>query len=411
MYLPNLLTARRKLSEEVGDEEDEEERKIVISVEVEPTGGVSGEGEFSCGFEVESVDVKVGGGATQVELLEHHSLEEEEDDGAEGQSTFPLALEPLDQFNFLYVVSMRNLEEPFNPPPTVAPPALSSSNGPGHRRQPSIVPPSSSKPAERPVSISVIGRPFTLGPSEPGSSSRPKTYLSSSFSSKWNCVLDLTHLDNGLINRRLSVPALARIQPPPALRPASTHIAGNARYSIANLASLAETQTPDLFPAHPQSYVPVHPINPYPVLPQPTPAFPSYPLNQQQPVLPPSQLASTGLTVPRSRLSTQPLHEEEGLLISVNVLPSHEQEGEEKGWKSHVVRPLEPFTLEVFVYNKSDRVRRFVVGVPEKRRRRPVGSNEVEGRTIQEEKDYAEGGGGVHCECIDQSSLCLYLRR
>ncbi|CED82930.1 TRAPP II complex, Trs65 [Phaffia rhodozyma] len=475
VYLPNLLTNAGQLEGQdlpdrtsEDEEGDEEERKIVMSVEVESTGGVTDEGDNSCGFEIETVEVLVGGGSSGVHLLEPFSSETPEcRDSVEkeaAKSVFPLELRPLDQFSLLYVVSTTHLEglstgsstaiSSGQSGPTLFPPGPTDPTH--HRRQTSIVPAILSVVSpERPVSIAVTGRPFIFRSSAPSmdlpSTESEKHYLSSSFVSRWNCSLDLTHLDTGLVNKRISVPALAGLAQPRGIglgRPSvglgggGHQVAGNRRYSIANLASLAQSgrnhsssshnpnqlqqhhpalpsinSLPTILPTPPQAFPPIQQIDTSLASgsasingmkePLATPAFPSYPAHdrqQRQPsgILPPSQLAFVNSRTSAPAVSTAEgggrgghgtQYEEEGLLVSVNVHTpygassdrNHGENGEEARDEERrdrrTVRPLEPFTLEVFVFNKSDRIRRFVVGVPEKRRGRLAGPAEVQGHS------------------------------
>lgn len=404
VFLPQLLLdhlkgGRTAADEDDGLDDDDEDRKVVMSVEVEATGGgadgMSGE---RIGFEIESVEVKVGGAATgaQAELLEEPRPSEGNEAG------FPLSLHSLDQYNLLYAVSA-SVSAHYNPSANPLPPptpmstitaASYPSTAQQHQQQGRNVsqqypsPSSGQSESIRPVSISVVGRPFV-------DHDGLKEYPTASFVSRWNCTLDLSHLE-ATSDKRISLPTVAGVVPNSssgsASRPASM-VAGNKRFSAASLSAFS-ANSPHLvhggFTSSASNQLP-NGLQPPPAQasssfnhnPPPTPAFPSY--QGQPPILPPSQLAfahQSGPSRPTSamdarRRTTQganppptpapgrPLsgagmgwdqgqvsmttasQEADGVLISISVLAP-------EGGK-RPIRVLEPFSLEVFVFNKSTR--------------------------------------------------------
>lgn len=376
IYLPYLVLGGGATTNE-GDEDEEEERKVVVSVEVESTAGTG------LGFKIEHIDFKVGGsgGATaRVELLSEES------------GILPLELNEGDQYSLLYVVSFDPSASPegYSTPQEALPSASISSfqphDRPGPRQQPPPplnLPPAPASTAlpnsHRPVSIAVRGRPFIL--SSRGDETEHPT---DAFVSKWNCTLDLSHLTEAT-EEKLNLPALAGVATAiptsngkAASRPASL-VAGNKRFSFANVSSLAQ---PSLPPKPVNGSLKPGPRDPIPQ-PLPTPAFPP---QHTAPILPPSQQpfapssqphVSTPRRTPEGRGGSltapekpQYQHEEDGVLVSINVLRQTEHGGYVSLRRKDAVRPLEPFVLEVFVFNGTARTRRFALGVPEKRRRR-----------------------------------------
>ncbi|KAL7411827.1 TRAPP trafficking subunit Trs65-domain-containing protein [Mrakia frigida] len=422
VFLPQLLLDDYKATSGDDDplDDEDEDRKVVMSVEVEATGGgTDGMGGENIGFEIESVEVKVGGVATgaKAELLEPPCANE-----GEGKTGFPLPLHSLDQYNLLYAVSS-SLSSHYNPSATPLPPPtpMSTITLPSlpstvqqqqgrHVSQQHPPPPSVPSESVRPVSIAVVGRPFI-------DVDGVKEYPTASFVSRWNCTLDLSHLD-ATSDKRISLPAVAGVlsshshsspsSSAAASRPTSM-IAGNRRFSAASLTAFSHNNNQVLLPSSNQQQLNGHlpPLPPPPSsssngLPPPTPAFPSYPPSQAQPpLLPPSQLAfansgnspqrptsamdarrrtTLGENPPPTPAPGRPFSnaggggngwdqgtssttaEADGVLISISVLLP-------EGGK-RAIKVLEPFSLEVFVFNKSSRTRRFSIGVPEKRRRR-----------------------------------------
>lgn len=393
VYLPHLVPdgAAADGGSVDGGEDEEEERKVVVSVEVESAGGAG------LGFEIDRINFKVGGagGSTaRVELL-----------GGERQ-TFPLELADGDQFSLLYVVSFAPsaTPEPYAAAQAPLPSASLSAFQPRAQQQPAQASSAPAAPAlpesHRPVSISVRGRPFVVA--EHGAAE--KDHPTAGFVSKWNCTLDLSHLAEAS-EEKLNLPAMAgvpsAIGSTPAGRAAPARppslVAGNKRFSVANVSSFAHPSAPPSRPGGPNGGGPVTAAQREResfATPLPTPAFPP---QGAAPILPPSQQPFTGSAQHQSlpvstpnRLtharapSTLPAqhpqqfshdapyyqHEEDGILVSINVLRLAASGAYVPLRRKDAVRPLEPFVLEVFVFNGTPTARRFVLGIPEKRRRR-----------------------------------------
>ncbi|KAJ7653475.1 TRAPP trafficking subunit Trs65-domain-containing protein [Mycena rosella] len=172
------------------DEEDEErdrleagtdERTVVLCVELEN----SGESGRSVGFEVEKVDVKVGGGddAGARAVLVGWGEQGVKDSA----SVFPMRVGASEQYNLLYAVSFLR-----SPDEALAMGLIKDS--------------AAQDMLQRAVTIGIFGRPYLSSssaypspPSIPTTSSPPPSSTSSqtlyptrTFCSKWNCVLDLS---------------------------------------------------------------------------------------------------------------------------------------------------------------------------------------------------------------------------
>ena len=157
-----------------------EERTVVLCVEVEN----SGESGAGVGFAVEKVDVDIGGEGARATLVGWGEGLVSKDAEAK---TFPLLVESMAQYNLLYVVSF------LRPPEEVDAFSLTRDPGTGDK---------SAGPAElqRAVTINIHGRPY-LEPRvrqteiEDGDSIS-FSYPTHTFSSRWNCVLDLSANQN-----------------------------------------------------------------------------------------------------------------------------------------------------------------------------------------------------------------------
>ncbi|KIM41298.1 hypothetical protein M413DRAFT_145987 [Hebeloma cylindrosporum] len=148
-----------------------EERTVVLCVEVENSGDLG----MMAGFMVEKVDVSIGGEGAKATLIGWGDQGFTADAAKE---TFPLRIGPLAQYNLLYAVTfMRSPEE---------------IDGFSFARKPNE--PNSAPELQRAVTINIFGKPYF----PPSSSSRFKIpdidtllYPTQTFSSRWNCVLDL----------------------------------------------------------------------------------------------------------------------------------------------------------------------------------------------------------------------------
>lgn len=179
----------------------------------------------------------------------------------------------------------------------------------------------------RPVSIVLNGRPCS------GSSDKP-VYLTPSFQSRWNCALDLAPFYASLppappapqahapqsrqVAHRLSKPT----------PPTPNAIAGDKRYS---LSYLVDKHGP---PGASDRRLVSNPARPF----MPSTA---------------NRVMST-----RGPHSSNPIGDGHGLLVSVKVLPP------ERDAETETISALDTFSIEVFVHNRTDGVRRFRLSIP-----------------------------------------------
>ena len=163
---------------------------------------------------------------------------------------------------------------------------------------------------QRPVSITAVGRPYT-----------GETFPTSTFHSRWNCTLDLkSFYPSADIS---ATPIVTGQAQNPSFRPV-THqapaIAGDKRYCLAT----SQPERSDSRRIVSRPHVP------------------------------------NGLTTraPSLRVPSQPSSDSAaGLLLSVKLLPSSSRPGS-------TVRALEPFSIEVFVHNRTNQVKRFRLSIP-----------------------------------------------
>ncbi|KAH0828021.1 TRAPP trafficking subunit Trs65-domain-containing protein [Lanmaoa asiatica] len=155
---------------ESGNEEREagnSERTVVLCVEVEN----SGESGPAMGFSLERLDVKIGGEGATTRLIGWG-------DGAFNSDTenhlFPLLIRSMEQYNLLYVVSFWNT-------PNDQENILLMGQGTGDGGE-----------LQRAVTITVYGRPYFASESEVEDENNILSYPTQTFSSRWNCILDLS---------------------------------------------------------------------------------------------------------------------------------------------------------------------------------------------------------------------------
>jgi hypothetical protein len=283
LFLPQLLPPQTHQNFE---EEDEGERRVALCVEVE--NPMDGE---SLAFEIEKITVDVGGkgGKASAELL--CQPEQHRSDEASSKQVFPLILEPVEQYNLLYAVSIASAPEE------------------RQDNQDAVARTIAKGDEQRPVGITVIGRPVER---------ESNVYPTDKFSSRWNCTLDLGPFYAAAANA--SAHALPR---PGSLKPAATPpnaVVGDKRFALASLVS-------------------------------------------QAPVLPQKRVPSGQVRAPTGRVTSlrgaQGQQSAHGLLVSVKILEQDETENSGRG-----IRVLEPFSLEVFVQNRTEEVRRFRISIP-----------------------------------------------
>ncbi|KAF8840724.1 hypothetical protein BDN67DRAFT_951143 [Paxillus ammoniavirescens] len=162
---------------ESGNEEREagnSERTVVLCVEVEN----SGESGSAIGFSLERADVKIGGEGATARLIgwgEDAFRSDIED------HLFPLLIGSMEQYNLLYVVSFLNI--------------------PSEQESLSLAGPSINGSTElhRAVTITIYGRPYLINTDDKPDREGSNTILSyptRTFSSRWNCILDLSPRPN-----------------------------------------------------------------------------------------------------------------------------------------------------------------------------------------------------------------------
>ncbi len=178
VLLPETEGTTANLSDEERErsrrEAGSEERTVVLCVEIENSGDLG----MTAGFMVEKVDVSIGGEGAKATLIGWG-------DSGFGEkaieSTFPLYIGPLAQYNLLYAVTFMKSPEEID--------AFSFANGINDSRQ--------APDLQRAVTINIFGKPYFPPPSVSASkmllSFNPETlsYPTQTFSSRWNCVLDL----------------------------------------------------------------------------------------------------------------------------------------------------------------------------------------------------------------------------
>ncbi|KAJ3575662.1 hypothetical protein NP233_g946 [Leucocoprinus birnbaumii] len=140
-----------------------EERTVVLCVEIE-NSGESGEG---VGFEVESVDVSISGDEAKATLITwgRETFTSQDDE------VFPLKIAQWAQYNLLYAVTFLRSPEELD--------AFSFARKTTNTAHTDL---------QRAVSINIHGKPYYKPPTF---DTTTLIYPTRTFSSKWNCVLDL----------------------------------------------------------------------------------------------------------------------------------------------------------------------------------------------------------------------------
>ncbi|KAG8903162.1 hypothetical protein FRB99_003663 [Tulasnella sp. 403] len=168
-FVPYFVIPGTECDEELEERRDagNEERTVILSLEVE---NVPDSGR---GFEVERVDVSVGGEGAKAQLIRWGPAVEKDED------IFPLRLRSADQYNLLYAVSF------VHPHALDIKPAASNNSLVGGNTLPE---------SHRPMSIVVTGRPWV--PED--STTKPPSTLPpvKTFTSRWSSILDLTATGN-----------------------------------------------------------------------------------------------------------------------------------------------------------------------------------------------------------------------
>nr|XP_019009139.1 uncharacterized protein I206_05784 [Kwoniella pini CBS 10737]OCF47920.1 hypothetical protein I206_05784 [Kwoniella pini CBS 10737] len=302
LFLPQLLT---------GDKAEEEgERCITLCVEIEN----SPELNLNDGFEVSEVKVDVGGkgGKASTELVKNQIQ----------SIDFPLRLRSIEQYNLLYKVSIASSQ-------------IDQSNKEGIEE---IVNKSLGRNDEiRPVSIIIIGKPFSKNKEE-------YKYQTKEFHSRWNCSLDLTSFYNSSnsssslnnIPSTITTTDKNRNLKNGSLQPTINAIAGDKRYSLAYLLSIEkENQNQNKRPLMPSQMIGQNRIN--------------------------SLNNNNNNHNYKSNLIKK---EENGLMISIKLLPSSSFDYNSESEMKKLIKQYEIFSLEIFIYNKSNEIRRFKLIIP-----------------------------------------------
>ncbi|KAG9316779.1 TRAPP trafficking subunit Trs65-domain-containing protein [Chiua virens] len=177
VFVPHVLLPRNSSASETdqdaydGDDFEDEreagnsERTVILCVEVEN----SGESGPVVGFSLERLDVKIGGEGATTRLVGWG-------EGAFRTNTeerlFPLRIGSMEQYNLLYVVSFWNTP---NDQENILLSGQCVDDG---------------TELHRTVAITIYGRPYLT--SEEKDKSNTLSYLTQTFSSRWNCILDLS---------------------------------------------------------------------------------------------------------------------------------------------------------------------------------------------------------------------------
>ncbi|KAF9011730.1 hypothetical protein BDQ17DRAFT_1387346 [Cyathus striatus] len=215
VFVPYVL-----LPTEEGDQERDrreagtEERTVVLCVEVEN----SGEAGSKVGFMVEKVDVNIGGEGAKTTLI---GWGDAGLSASPEKSTFPLKVTPLAQVNLLYAVTFVRSPEELDAFSYAKRRSLTAPGGPGLASE-----------LQKAVAINVFGKPYAISfdidseedGTEGGEESEEEmdsehaedyAYPTDTFSSRWNCVLDLTvHSVNPPPDDLESEPPSALPEPP-----------------------------------------------------------------------------------------------------------------------------------------------------------------------------------------------------
>ncbi|KAI9633031.1 TRAPP trafficking subunit Trs65-domain-containing protein [Dioszegia hungarica] len=314
LVLPQLIPPSGTHADDFDN--DDGENKVVLCVEIEnaPDGNTP-----PIAFVVSRVEVEIGGkGGKATAALTCQPTSSDD--------VFPLRLQPVEQYNLLYGVTVASTSEEGGWEDDQAARAVLRNLGTGE--------------VNRPVSIMVIGRPYYAPSTTEG-----VVYPTREFSSRWNCNLDLSayyaSLASGAPPPMAAGPSRQRTSKPVSLPPANA-IVGDKRYSLATL----------LAGDNDEAATPREPIGRPPSLPPPKRLVSGRPLM-------PSQLANQAQGQNRlSSLRTVGEKEEKpGLMVSVRLLDRTEGE-------TGTIKPLEEFSVEVYVQNRTEEVRRFRLSVP-----------------------------------------------
>jgi hypothetical protein len=284
------------------DDENEGEKKMVLCIEI-----VNPEHE-GMAFEIEAVNIEIAGngGKATAELVCQPGHQP-------GEDLFPLTLQPVEQYNLLYGVNIAAAPE--------------ERNGTGDQ---AVMRMMGRGDDTRPAAIFVIARPcISLRDGQ-------IEYPTKSFSTRWNSQLDLAVFYASLSNSPNAIPAAQQYQLSKGPLVPPNPVAGDKRFSIASFAS-----TPDQSQSgqrDPRRLT-------------------------QRPVMPSQAMNGR---VQSMRQTSNPTSAA-GLLVSVKLLPPTPDANATDSASTQTessVRVFEPFSVEVFVHNRTDEVRRFRLSIP-----------------------------------------------
>ncbi|KAG5653181.1 hypothetical protein H0H81_001898 [Sphagnurus paluster] len=185
VFVPYVLLPESEPPADLDEAEDErerreagnEERTVVLCVEVENSGD-SGSG---IGFMVEKVEVSIGGEGAKATLIGWGDGCFRDDVESK---TFPLRIGAMAQYNLLYAVSFLRAPEEVE--------GFSLTRDQNNPERPSNA---ANPELQRAVAINIFGKPYAVS-----TLSEELSYPTATFSSRWNCVLDLSPHQNHTID-------------------------------------------------------------------------------------------------------------------------------------------------------------------------------------------------------------------
>ncbi|WVO13755.1 hypothetical protein L204_101377 [Cryptococcus depauperatus] len=335
ILIPQLLP----LSPSPDGDSEEGERRIVLLIEIENNS----EPTHLQGFEITRVNIEVGGKGSFITTKLSCQPE-----GPSESNIFPIRLDSTEQYNLLYSVEITGEKKD-----NAVEEAVARGLGRGEET--------------RPVAITVVGRPYRYLPSahdtlgvdttdsaDTFSRGRTYTYPTGIFHSRWNCTLDLTPFyasqpPSQMIpppHKRSSLSLSKSHRRPPALSMpvwSTNTIVGDKRYSLASLISQQER------------YKDREGLG----------------AGQRRAMLP-SQVMQASRGLPSRRATSVDESTGYGLLLSIKVLPQLQPHSAQDPLSTKLslpqnhqtIKPLMPFSIEVFVYNRTNEVRRFRLNIP-----------------------------------------------
>lgn len=203
VLLPSLMDRDDEDDGDIDPEEEKErreagneERTVVLCVEIEN----SGESGSNVGFIVEKVDVNVTGEGSKTILIgwgaDFHHQKHPKPQHKHLQSTFPMVVGSKEQYNLLYAVSFLRSPEEVEGLMGISAPVIKATSTSG------LAQPDPELSLQRAVGIVIYGKPCLrstlssvtspISMNFPESAEDDLSYPTRTFSSRWNCVLDLS---------------------------------------------------------------------------------------------------------------------------------------------------------------------------------------------------------------------------